>query len=49
MLCLQSGIAETERERLKAAAEERLNMSQFKLSQQEYLQALIPPSNEDKR
>lgn len=41
-----SGIGEAERQQLQAA--EAPHLSQFKISPQEYLLALIPPSGEDK-
>ncbi|XP_012944474.1 DNA-directed RNA polymerase III subunit RPC5 [Aplysia californica] len=41
-----SGVSEAEREQLKAGDVPRV--SQFKISPQEYLQALIPPSSESK-
>ena len=44
---LQSGPGDTERQQLQASDTPRV--SQFKISAQEYLHALIPPSCEDKR
>ena len=42
-------MAESERMQLKAGQAGAPETSQFKISRQDYLQALIPPSNEDKR